>query len=133
MAISAPITLDGITYPHIRFASIKRNFSVLDGEAAGRVMTGTMERDIIGTYYNYSVEINADDAYPNEYDDFYEAITAPTDSHLIKVPYAQTTLEFDAYVSEGSDELLFMMDAQNRWGGLSFNFIAMSPRRTPNG
>ena len=131
MAISLPITMDGVTYPHIHFTSIKRSFQVLDGENAGRVMTGDMERDVIGTYYNYSVEIDSDDADPAEYDDFYEAISAPVDSHLIIVPYAQTTLEFRAYATNGEDRLDIMMDAQNRWGGLSFNFIAMSPQRRP--
>lgn len=129
--ISLPIRLDGVTYPHIHITSIKRSFSVLDGENAGRVMTGEMERDIIGTYYNYSVEIDADDAFPVEYDEFFEAISAPQDSHTLVVPYAQTTLQFQAYVSNGQDELEYMMDDQNRWGGLSFNFIAMSPKRYP--
>ena len=129
--ISMPITLDGVTYPHIHFTSIKRSFSVLDGENAGRVMTGEMERDIIGTYYNYAVEADADDATPQEYDEFFDAISAPVDAHLLVVPYAQTTLTFRAYVTQGSDKLEYMMDDQNRWGGLSFNFIAMSPERTP--
>ena len=129
--ISYPITLDGVTYPHIHITSLKRSFSVLDGENAGRVMTGTMERDVIGTYYNYAVEIDADGADREEYDNFYEVISAPADSHLLVVPYAQTTLTFDAYVSNGEDELLFMDDDENVWGGLSFNFIAMAPARTP--
>ena len=129
--ISFPITLDGVTYPHIRVMSLKRSFSILDGKLAGRVMTGEMERDIIGTYYNYAAEIDADDRYPDEYDAFYDVISAPENSHLLKVPYGQTTLEFRAYVSQGEDELDEMMDEQNRWGGLSFNFIAMKPARYP--
>jgi hypothetical protein len=131
MAISQPIVIDGTTYPHIHFLSIKRSFSVLDGENAGRVMTGAMERDVIGTFYNYAVEIDADDATPAEYDNFYEVISSPQDSHTIVVPYAQTTLTFDAYVTNGTDDLEYMMPIQNRWGNLSFNFIAMSPQRTP--
>ena len=131
MAISMPITLDGTTYPHIHFMSIKRTFQVLDGENAGRVIDGAMDRDVIGTYYNYSVEVDSDDAAPEEYDAFYEQIFAPVDSHEIIVPYAQTTLTFRAYASNGQDDLEAMMDAQNRWGGLSFNFIAMSPQRRP--
>ena len=129
--ISYPITLDNVTYPHIHVVSIKRSFSVLDGENAGRVMTGKMERDIIGTYYNYSMEVDADDATPSEYDAFYETISAPNDDHTITVPYAQTTKTFKAYVTNGTDELGAMMQNQNRWGTLSFNFIAMSPQRTP--
>lgn len=125
------ITLDGVQYPHIHIVSIKRSFSVLDGENAGRVMTGRMERDIIGTYYNYSAEVDSDEASKEEYDRFYEAISAPVDSHLIVVPYGQTTLTFDAYVSNGEDELLSSYDDDNTWGGLTFNFIAMEPQRTP--
>lgn len=131
MAVSMPITLDMVTYPHIHIVSIKRSFSILDGENAGRVMTGDMERDVIGTYYNYSAEVDSDDAYPQEYDAFYEVISAPQDAHTLVVPYAQTTLTFRAYVTQGQDELEYMMDTQNRWGGLSFNFVAMSPQRRP--
>ena len=129
--ISYPITLDGVTYPSIRIMSIKRSFSVLDGENAGRVMTGAMERDIIGTFYNYAVEVDADNIAPAEYDAFYDVISSPVDSHTLVVPYAQTTLEFEAYVSNGEDELEIMGDTFNRWGNLSFNFIAMAPQRYP--
>lgn len=131
MALSYPVTLDGVTYPHIHIMSIKRSFQVLDGENAGRVMTGEMVRDIIGTYYNYAVEVDASSAYASEYDDFYDVISAPVDFHTLIVPYAQTTLTFQAYVSQGSDNLERMFDDSNRWGGLSFNFIAARPQRTP--
>lgn len=129
--LSLPITLDGVTYPHIHITSLNRSFQVLDGENAGRVMTGAMERDVVGTYYNYAVKLDADDAFPEEYDEFYEAISAPVDSHLLEVPYAQGTIAFDAYVTNGEDTLAVMLPRQNRWGELSFSFIAMAPRRTP--
>lgn len=125
------LTMDGVEYPNIHIVSLKRSFSVLDGENAGRVMTGTMERDIIGTYYNYAAQIDADMASRAEYDSFYEAISAPVDSHLLVVPYAQGTLTFQAYVSNGEDNLLSAYDGTNTWGELSFNFIAMAPQRTP--
>lgn len=125
-----PIVMDGVEYPNIHVVSLKRSFQVLDGENAGRVMTGEMDRDIIGTYYNYSCEIDASSADRDEYDDFYEAISAPVDSHSITVPFAQETITFDAYVTNGDDELLSMFD-DNEWSGLSFNFIAMAPQRRP--
>lgn len=129
--ISDPIKIDGVTYPHIHVMSIKRNFSVLDGEAAGRVMTGKMDRDVIGTFYNYSFQIDSDESDPDEYDDFYEVISAPVDSHALVVPYGQTALEFEAYITGGSDELEIMGDDENRWGSLEFNVIAMEPQRVP--
>lgn len=129
--ISYPITLDGVTYTTLHVMKLTRSFSIQDGENAGRVLTGDMVRDIIGTFYNYSAEIDADAASRADYDAFFEAISAPVDSHELIVPYAQTTLTFQAYVTTGQDELELMEPAANRWGGLSFNFISMSPQRRP--
>ena len=129
--ITIPITLDGIEYPNIHVTALTRSFQVLDGQNAGRLMTGGMERDIIGTYYNYACEIDADDATPGEYDAFYEVISSPEDSHTLTVPYGQVLYTFEAYVTNGQDALGGMFPTFNRWGGLSFNFIAMEPARRP--
>lgn len=127
--ISDPIKIDGMTYPGVHIVKITRSFSVLDGENTGRVMTGEMERDVIGTFYNYKFEVDSDDASPATYDALYEVLSAPEESHEVEVPYGQTTLVFDAYVTGGEDELQIMMPAANRWGGLSFSVIAMAPQR----
>ena len=66
-----------------------------------------------------------------EYDEFYEAISAPLDSHVLTVPYAQTTLTFDAYVANGEDELVSKYGSRNDWQNLAINFVAMKPKRTP--
>ena len=129
--ISYPITMDGVTYDTIHVTKLTRSFSVLDGENAGRVMSGGMQRDIIGTYYNYHVEIDADAASRADYDAFFYEISDSVDSHSLTVPFAQTTFTFEAYVTQGQDELLYMEQAANRWGNLSFDFIAMEPARTP--
>ena len=121
------LTLDGTAYPNLHVVSLKRSFAVLDGDNAGRVMTGAMVRDIIGTFYNYSVELDPVGTDPAEYDRFYEAISAPVDSHSLTVPYAQGTLTFDAYVANGDDELLTAYGQKNEWGNLTFNFVAMKP------
>ena len=131
--ISYPITLDGVTYSTLHVTKLTRNFSVLDTELTGHATAGNMIRDIIGTFYNYSVEIDPDAASRSDYDTFYEAISAPVESHTLVVPYAQTTLTFEAYVTNGTDELTLMEESANRWENLSFNFIAMAPQRTPGG
>ena len=128
--MSYVLTLDGVRYPKLHVVSLKRSFSVLDGENAGRVMTGAMERDIIGTYYNYALEIDPHESDPAEYDAFYEEISAPVDSHQLEVPYGQGTMVFQAYVSNGEDTLVDILGTI-RWGNLSFNFIAMEPKRVP--
>ena len=125
------LSLDGKAYPNLHVVSLKRSFSVLDGDNAGRVMTGAMTRDIIGTYYNYSLEIDPVSSNLAEYDEFYEAISAPVDSHVLTVPYAQTVLTFDAYVANGDDELVSKYGNRNEWQNLAINFVAMKPKRTP--
>lgn len=129
--MTSVLALDGKEYPNLHVVSCKRSFAVLDGDNAGRVMTGAMKRDIIGTYYNYSLEIDPVASDPEEYDEFYEAISAPADSHALTVPYAQGTATFDAYVSNGDDELISKYGTKNEWGNLTFNFIAMKPKREP--
>ena len=125
------LSLDGKEYPNLHVVSLKRSFAVLDGDNAGRVMTGAMTRDIIGTYYNYSMEIDPVSSNLAEYDEFYEAISAPVDSHVLTVPYAQTTLTFDAYIANGEDELVSKYGSRNEWQNLAINFVAMKPKRTP--
>ena len=124
-------TLDGVAYPDARVTKLKRSFSVLDGPNAGRVMTGEMVRDIIGTYYNYAIEIEVAESAIQAYDALYEVITAPATSHTLTVPYGQTVFTFEAYVTNGDDELMSMEGGRNKWGHLAFNFIAMVPRRRP--
>lgn len=128
----AAFSIDGKEYGGVHVVSLKRSFSVLDGENAGRTMDGAMQRDIIGTYYNYSMEIDPSGSSPEEYDALYETLSAPVDSHNIVVPYGQGTLEFKAYVSNGEDEMFQAVEA-NQWNNLSINFIAMKPQRRPAG
>lgn len=125
-------TIDGVSYPGVLVMGLQRSFSVLDGENAGRVKAGRMVRDIIGTYYNYSMELDTSEASLAEYDALYEVLSAPEDSHMLIVPYAQSTLTFEAYVTNGEDALVSMESGRNKWEGLSVNFIAMSPQRRPS-
>ena len=129
--MTSVLTLDGTAYPNLHVTSLKRSFAVLDGDNAGRVMTGAMVRDIIGTFYNYAFTIDPKSASPLTYDAFYQVITSPVASHEVVVPYGQGTLTFDAYITTGDDELVLIGDDANRWKNLSFNVIAMAPQRTP--
>ena len=85
-------SVDGVQYPNVNVLSLKRNFAVLDGPNAGRVMNGDAKRDVIGTYYNYSMELDSSYSDLKEYDELYEVISAPEDSHEIVVPYGQGIL-----------------------------------------
>ncbi len=108
---------------------IERNFAIVDTNDAGRVLTGAMERDIIGSFYNYTIKLNTNFLSFAEYDELYEILSSPVEYHWIIVPYAQSTLQFKAYVTQGKDVLKRMSEKGNHWKQLSVNFIAMEPER----
>lgn len=110
--------------------SLEREFAVTDGENAGRAMSGRMIRDLLGTYYNYSASLSSESLSVAEYDDLYEILSAPEDSHILVMPYGQSTLTFEAYVANGKDKLIAKTQATTLWGNLKINFIAMEPQRT---
>ena len=124
-------TVDGVEYRRLHVLSVKRTFAILDGENAGRTMDGAMQRDIVGTYYNYNLVIDPMESDPEEYDALYEAISAPVDSPEVIFPYGRSVLSFRAYVANGEDELFDASGGDNRWDNLTVNFVAMEPQRRP--
>lgn len=123
-------TLDGRAF-NVIVTSLRRKASVLDGQNAGRVLSGRMERDIIGTYYGYTIGLDTASMNASEYDALYEALTAPVKSHTLVAPYAQGTISFEAYVTGADDTLKIMTPKKNLWGDLEINFVAMEPKRYP--
>lgn len=131
MAINV-FTIDGFSFPKIHVVSLKRKFAIADGPLSGRNLQGEMIRDVIGTYYNYSLGLSCDTLSRDEYDNFYELISEPVESRKIVVPYAQSTLLFYAYITSGEDELTLMNANGNFWKGITCDFVAMRPYKLPN-
>ena len=126
------LVIDGRSFQvEIPQNGMKRAGNILDGPNAGRTKSGYMHRDIIGTYYNYTVQVNTNASDFEQYDALYEILTAPVDCHTIVVPYGQTTLTFEAYITNVDDNLIVTQNGKNLWGGLSFTFTAMEPQRRP--
>ena len=126
------VIMDSVTYRlRVRFESLGRSFRVEDGDNAGSMLSGYYQRDVIGTYYDYTMAVEPDPRYPEDYDSFFEAITAPVDSHSLTLPYGQSTITFDAMVTSGSDLYRGQVAGFNRWGGLQVQFTAQKPQREP--
>ena len=125
----AAFMIDGVAY-NVAVTSLKRKFSVLDGKNAGRTIDARMHRDILGTFYNYTLELDTKMLDRAQYDARSEGLSAPEDSHTVVFPYGQTTLSFEAYVTSGEDALVRMTGSGNYWKGLKVNLIAMAPQRT---
>lgn len=124
------LKIDGTEYGVI-ITALQRSFEVVDGENAGRTLDGVMHRDLIGTYYNYAVTVNTDRLTQEQYNELYEIISSPTESHNITVAYGNSVRTFKAYITNGTDDLIRQYSETNRyWGNLSFNLIAMEPQRS---
>ena len=123
-------TVDGEPY-NVRVKNLSRSFSVLDSDKTGRVQSGALYRDPIGTYYNDTMVGDSKDNDADALDAFWEVMSAPDKSHRCVFPYNQETLTQDMYVTSGSQELKLMDARGNHWGELSINFVAMKPKKVP--
>ena len=125
-------TMDGKEY-NLWVTSLEREGQVTDTENSGRTNDYAMHRDIIGTFYNYVMTVQPHGEDVEDYDAFYEQITAPVESHDMVFPYGQETLSFKAYITSAKDKLI-IRNGKNLWGrdGVSLNFIAIEPQRRRN-
>lgn len=127
-----PIVMDGTTYRvRVVFDSMRRSFELREGPNAGDMLSGRHERDLLGTGYGYTMQVEPDPAYPEDYDAFYEAISAPVDSHQITLPYGQTTITYEAMVESGRDTYAGILGGKKRWKGLQINYRPIELQRTP--
>lgn len=122
--------VDGQTFSGVGVESLQRSARISDGPAADYMDSGDYQRDITGTYYDYTLIISAADMLTNEYDAMYEILTSPVDSHTVEMPYGASVLTFEAMIESVDDELI-PMDAGTWWGNMILTFKAKSPQRVP--
>lgn len=80
--------VDGVAYPVVvEPGGLKRKAAVLDGENAGRAKSGKMIRDVIGTYYNYTLNLDTRGLDVDTYDALYEVLSAPVDEKISQAPF----------------------------------------------
>ena len=122
--------LDGEAF-NVHVTKLVRKFSVLDSDKTGRVQSGSMYRDPIGTFYNYTMTVAGKPEDVDALDAFWEAVSQPEKSHKCVFPYGQDTLTQQMYVTGGEQELKLMREDRNYWGEITLNFVAMKPKVVP--
>lgn len=127
-----PIAMDGITYRvRVVYDSMERSFALREGPNAGDMLSGRHERDLLGTEYGYAMLVEPDPAHPEDYDAFFEAISAPVDSHEVTLPYGQSTITYEAMIDSGRDTYGGILGGKKRWKGLRVNYKPVEPQKTP--
>ena len=128
------IKLNGIEFDaDVAIEKYNRNFNVLDGQNAGRVMTGTMIRDIIGTYLGHKVTIfRRGDNYEG-LDRFWDYLfTHSVDgSVLLEAADGQSSISYEAYYTSASQDIEHVSGGVNYWGPVEVNFIPMDAQLRP--
>lgn len=124
------IIVDGVEYRvNLKYATLVRSFTIKEGDNQGDALTGRVIRDILGTVYDYELAIEQDPDYPNDYDSLYQILSAPVTSHIVTFPYGQSTLTYEAMITDGQDTYNGHFAGVELWTGLVIRFTSIEPQR----
>lgn len=122
--------MDGIEY-NVHVMSLKRQFEVKEASQMLTMQSGDIRRDILGTYYNYTITLREKSGDVEALDALWEAISQPVEYHECVFPYNQTTITQRMYVKSGTQEIRRMYDNGTHWRDLTISFLAKAPRVLP--
>ena len=110
----------------VAISYIEEYFNVLDGENAGRVLSGKMVRDIIGTYIGHKVTF-FNGKSRSDFDALWDYLIAHSvdDSVLLEAADGQSSISYQAYYTSGTRTLRTASDGVNQWDEIEINFIPM--------
>lgn len=124
MVVNRQIMIDGIPYD-VAITSFKRKADILD-KSANRSEDGELHREVIGTFYNYTLAIgviNNDKLYNT----LFEVLSEPVAYHEVVLPH--DNISFKGYFSSVQDEVVRLTEDGAKFKGLTCNLIAKSPRK----
>lgn len=128
------IKLNGVEFDaDVAISAYTRNFNVLDGDNAGRVMTGRMVRDIIGTYIGHQMTVfRRGDNYQG-LDEFWDYLVEHSvdDSVMLEAADGQTTISYEAYYTTAIQNIERVDGSTNYWGEIQITFTPMEAQVTP--
>lgn len=126
--------INGISFDAtVAISAIEENFSVLDGDNAGRSkLNGHMIRDIIGTYIGHKVTFfngKSNTGFDALWD--YLKVHSVDDSVALEAADDQSSLSYEAYYTSATRKLRTVNDGVNYWDEIEVNFIPIDPQVTP--
>ncbi len=124
------LTVDGRYYRvRVVYDTLVRAFELMEGVNAGDMLSGRHERDLVGTGYSYSMQIEPDPEYQADYDALFDLLSDPVNTHAITVPYGQGTLTYAAEITGGQDTFDGMLGGRQQWKGLTVEFRYIAPQK----
>ena len=126
------LIIDGTPY-NLAIIEMHRKADVLD-KSAYRSEDGDLHREVIGTYYNYTLKFGMlcrTKEERTEYNQLFEVLAQPVEYHSVTLPHVGIT--FEGYFGSVEDEINYLVDDETgaAFKGLQCNLIARLPRVTP--
>ncbi len=117
----------------VAISDIEENFNVLDGENAGRsTLTGTMIRDIIGTYLGHKITF-FNSGNVTAFDALWDYLIAHSIDNSVTLEAAddQASICYEAYYTSGTRKLKRASGGENFWDELEVNFVPIDAQVKP--
>lgn len=116
--------------------SIEESFTILYTDNTGRTLEkgARMTLDPLGTFFAHKVTFKRSKDNVEEFDRLFTYLSTPrTDGIPVEIVHNQTTLKYDAYVSQGTRVLKKIIEKIKKvcWGEFQVNFIAMEAQVIP--
>lgn len=118
------IIIDGKEY-RVALVNLQRTANVLD-KFANRTEDGVLHREVIGTFYNYQLEIGIVNDIAL-YDELFEVLAAPVESHIVELPHDHRP--FEGYFASVQDKVRRLTPDGCLYTGLTCSLIASKPTR----
>lgn len=115
---------------------ISENFNILYSENTGRTMSvgARMTLDPLGCFLGHKVTFARKQGKEVEYDRLFDYVCQPRyDGISVEIVHNQTTLKYDAYISNGERALKRIDPKTNKvyWDKFSVNIVPMEAQVTP--
>lgn len=129
------VKLGGISFDVI-VTEIEENFSILYSSNTGRTIAkgARMVLDPLGTFYGHRLVFKRKQGKEAEFDRLFMFLSKPrVNGILVEIVHNQTTLAYEAYVSNGTRKIK-KIDVENKkvyWDSFSANIIPMEAQVLP--
>lgn len=127
--------INGISFDvGVAISEYKRKLSILHGENAGRVMTGSMILDPIGAYLGREITFFRKGDKYQELDalwDFLVKHSVDKAGVLLEATDGQTSISFQAYYGDTEQLIEKVENGVNYWGEFKVSFVPMEAQVKP--